>query len=162
LRSITLERDRLVKEKLKEQVFRVLLEQNVLEIPKAMIEREAKIIHDEVYPAHQHHDHHQHSEGEMTAFNDIANKRLAIGMLIAEYAKQNHISVDKDRVLQRIQEIASSYEHPQEVVEWLSTKDRLAGIEAQVMEDQVMDKLIEGIPVTETSMSYADLKGIRR
>lgn len=157
--SLELERTRLVKEKLKEQVFRQLLEQNPLDVPNTLVSREAKSIHDEMYP--HHHDHHNHSDDEMTAFNDVAKKRVALGLLIAEYAKQAELKVDKNRVLERIKEIASAYESPQEVMNWLSSEDRLAGIEAQVMEDQVMDKLMEGIPVTEKSMSYAELKGIR-
>lgn len=155
------ERNRLVTEKVKEQVFRQLLEQNPIEVPASLVAREAKNIHDEIYPQHQHHDHHQHSDGEMSAFNEIAKKRVALGLLIAEYAKQNQLKADKTRVFARIQEIASTYESPKEVMEWLSSEERLAGIEAQVMEDQVMDKLMEGVTVTEKAMSYSELKGIR-
>ncbi|WP_172622748.1 trigger factor [Aquicella siphonis] len=159
--SLEQERDRLVKEKLKEQIFRQLLEQNPLDVPSSMIAREAKNIHDEIYPQHQHHDHHQHSDDEMTAFNDIAKKRVALGLLIAEYAKQNKLTADSERVNIRIREIASAYESPQEVIDWLSSNERRPGIEAQVMEDQVMEKLMDGVTVTEKPISYAELKGIR-
>jgi len=156
------ERDRLLKEKLKEQVFRQLLEQNPIEVPASLVAEEAKNIHDEIYPAHQHHDHHQHSEHETATFNDIAKKRVALGLLIAELAKKGEMKPDKNRVLARIAEIASVYESPKEVIEWLSAdKQRLAGIESQVMEDQVLDKLMEAVTVTEKVMSYAELKGIR-
>jgi trigger factor len=159
--SLEMERNRLVNEKLKEQVFRLLIEQNPIEVPASLVEREAKNIHDEIYPQHQHHDHHQHSDGEMATFNEIAKKRVALGLLVAEFAKQAELKADKARILTRIQEIASAYENPREVMEWLSSQDRMAGIEAQVMEDQVMDKLMEGVTVTEKPMSYAELKGIR-
>lgn len=154
------ERDRLIKEKLKEQVFDKLLVQNPIEVPNSLVAREAKSIHDEIYPQHQAHNH-QHSDAEMTAFNDIARKRVTLGLLIAEYAKQESLKTDKDRVQKRIQEIALAYENPQEVVTYLSSGERRVGVEAQVMEDQVLDKLIEGVPVTEKKMSYAELKGIR-
>ena len=159
--SLEQERDRLVKEKVKEQVFRLLLEQNPLEVPSSLIQREAANIHDEIYPQHQHHDHHQHSSDETAAFNDIAKKRVTLGILIAEYAKQANLKADEGRVQLRIQEIAASYENPQEVIQWLSSDERRAGIESQVLEDQVMDKLVEGIPTTDKKMSYAELKGIR-
>jgi trigger factor len=159
--SLEQERNRLVREKLKEQVFRLLLEQNPLEVPQSLIAREAKNIHDEIYPSHRHHDHHDHSEAETTAFNDVAKKRVCLGLLIAEYAKQTQMKPDQNRVLTRIQEIASAYEKPEEVINWLSSEEQMKGIEAQVMEDQVMDKLTEGVPVTEKSMSYAELKGIQ-
>lgn len=154
------ERDRLVKEKLKEQIFRQLLEQNPTEVPNSLVAREAKNIHDEIYS--QQHDHqHQHSNEEMATFNEIAKKRVALSLLITEYAKQANLKADNERVKQRIQEIASAYEKPREVIAWLSSEERRAGVEAQVMEDQVMEKLMEGIPVTEKVMSYAELKGIR-
>lgn len=159
--SLEQERDRLVKEKLKEQLFSRLLEQNPLEVPASLVANEAKAIHDEVYPAHQPHDHHQHSDQEMSSFNEVAKKRVALGLLISEYAKTAQIKADKARVNARIQEIASIYESPEEVVQWLSSKERIGGIEAQVMEDQVLDKLMEGVPVTEKTMSYAELKGVR-
>jgi trigger factor len=158
--SLEQERNRLVKEKLKEQVFRALLEQNPLEVPKSLIEREAKNIHDEIYPNHKHHEHHQHSEQELAAFDGIAKNRVMLGLLIAAYAKQTNLVVNQNRVMERIQEIASAYEKPQEVVTWLSSSERLGGIEAQVLEDQVMDKLIESVTHIEKIMSYAALKGL--
>lgn len=157
--TLEMERDRQVREKLKEQVFRNILEQNPLDVPASMVAREAKNIHDEIYQ-HQHHDHSQHSDHENATFNDIAKKRVALGLLIAEYAKQQQLKADRNRVMARIQEIALAYESPKEVIEWLSSDERRAGIEAQVMEDQVMDKLMEGVTVTEKPMSYSELKGL--
>jgi trigger factor len=159
--SLEQERDRLVKEKLKEQIFKQLLDQNPLEVPKALMQREAKNIHDEVYPQHQHHDHSQHSDEETSTFNEVAKKRVALGLLIAEFAKKHSLKPDTARVDARIVEIAAAYENPKEVVEWLSSGERRGGIEAQVMEDQVLDKLMEGVAVNEKGMSYAELKGIR-
>lgn len=161
-KSLDLEKDRLVKEKLKDQVFRQLLEQNPLDVPKALVAREARNIHDEMYPQHQHAHDHSHSDEENAAFNEIAKKRVALGLLIAEYAKQHTLKVNHDLVRKRVQEIASAYENPAEVVEWLSSDERRAGVEAQVMEDQVLDKLLEGVSVTEKPMSYAELRGIRQ
>ena len=148
-----------MKEKLKEQIFGKLLEQNPIDVPKSLVAREAKNIHDELYP--QHHDHHQHSDEETAAFNEVAKKRVALGLLIAEYAKQAKLTADKAKIEKRILEIASAYENPQEVIEWLSSSERRSGIEAQVAEDMVLDKLMEGLPVTEKTMSYAELKGIQ-
>lgn len=157
--SLELERDRLVKEKVKEQVFKQLLEQNPIDVPASMVEREAKQIHDEVY-THQH-DHHNHSAGEMAAFNEMAKKRVALGLLVSEYAKKSEVKADDARVQAKINEIASAYEQPQEVIAWLSASERRQGIEAQVLEEQVLDKLTEGTSITIKKISYAELKGIR-
>jgi trigger factor len=158
--SLEHERDRLLKDKLKEQVFQKLLDQNPIQVPKSLIERESKTIHDEVYQ-HQQHDHHSHSEEEMSKFNEVAAKRVALSLLMNEYSKQTNLKVDEDRVKQRIQEIASVYETPAEVIAYLSSKEQRPGIESQVMEDQILDKMLEGVPTKEKTMSYAELKGIR-
>jgi trigger factor len=159
--SLEHERDRLVREKLKEQVFGKLIEQNPIDVPNALVKSEAKTIHDEMYPQHEHHDHHQHSEQELSSFNDVAKKRVTLGILVNEYAKKEKIVADDQRVAKRIEEIASAYEHPQDVIKWLSAPERIRGIEAQIIEDVVLDKLMEGLPVTTKKISYAELKGIR-
>lgn len=156
--SLEQERDRLVKEKLKEQVFNALLEQNPIEVPKALVDREAKKIHDEVHP--HDHDHHQHSAEEMGMFNEVAKKRVMLGLLIGEYTKQAKITVDNARIEARIAEIASAYENPQEVIEWLATEERRRNISSQVAEDMVLEKFMEGVTQNEKVMTYADLKGI--
>lgn len=155
------ERDRLVREKMKEQVFKALLEQNELEVPPSLVKNEAKNIHDEMYPQHKEaHDHH-HSDEEMSGFQDIAKKRVALGLLIAEYAKQAKLKADEGRVVKRIQEIALAYEKPHEVIAWLSSNEQRQGIEAQILEDQVMEKLLDEVTIADKEMSYADLKGIQ-
>jgi trigger factor len=159
--SLELERDRLVKENLKEQVFKTLIDSNQIDVPKSLVDREAAIIHDELHPRAAHdHDHH-HTDEENAMFTDIAKKRVSLGLLIAEYAKKADIKVDPVRVDKRIMEIASAYESPKEVVEYLSAKERRGGIEAQVLEDIVLDKLMEKTQIVEKVMSYAELKGIR-
>ncbi|OGT53215.1 MAG: trigger factor [Gammaproteobacteria bacterium RIFCSPHIGHO2_12_FULL_42_13] len=151
------ERDRLVRERVKEQLFNKLLEQNSLEVPGSLIQGEAKRIHDELHPHHQGHDH-GHSHEEMEIFNDLAKKRVTLSLLITAYAKKQAIMVDSARVLARIQEIAASYEHPEEVIRWFSTnKEQKSAVESQVLEDQVIEKLLQGANVTEKAVTYQEL-----
>lgn len=159
--SLEQDRDRLVQEKLKEQIFTKLLDQNPVEVPKSLIQREAKHIHDEMYPPQRSHHHDHHSTDELASFNELAQKRVALSLLLDSYIKQAELKADQERVKQRIQEIAALYEKPKEVVEWLSSGERLAGIESQVLEDQVLAKLMEGMKVAEKNMTYAELKNIR-
>ena len=84
-----------------------------------------------------------------------------MGRLISAIAKQSQISADVTRVTKRIADIASAYEHPQQVVEYLSKQEQRRSIEAQILEDQIMEKLMDGLPIVEKQLSYAELKGIR-
>jgi len=155
-KNLERELQRVISSKLKTQVFDKLLEQNALEIPKALIEREANRIHDEVHPHHGHN--HSHTEGEMATFNEAAKRNVALGLLVAEVVKQHKISTDKTRVQSYLAQQASAYENPAEVMEWYAKNKRAyAEIEMQVLEDQVIETLLKDVQVTEKTVSYNEL-----
>lgn len=158
--SLGKESERVVKDKLKEQIFNQLLEQNSFEVPPSLVAKEAVHIHDEIY-AHRDHDHHQHSEGELKQYEEAATKRVCIGLIMNHYIQQEKLKVDSQRVSARIQEIAAIYEKPEEIVKWLSQGKQLQDIESQVLEDQIIDKLLEGAPITEKKMNFSELKGMK-
>lgn len=155
-RNLERELERVVNTKLKNQVFDKLIEQNPLEIPKAMIEREASRIHDQVHPGHG--GKHSHSPAEMDAFNKAAERNVVLGLLVAEIIKQNKLSVDKERVKKQMEKTAAAYENPAEVIEWYAKDKRAtAEIEMQILEEQVVEKLLEQVSVTEKVISYSEL-----
>src|SRR5262249_41763631 len=73
-KNLERECDRVVKAKLKNQVFDKWVEQNPLEVPKALIEQEAKRIHDQMHPHHGHE--HKHTAAEMEFFNTAAKRNV--------------------------------------------------------------------------------------
>jgi trigger factor len=155
-KNLERELERVISAKLKGQVFDKLIEQNSLEIPKAMIEREASRIHDEVHPHHGHQ--HSHTEAEMTEFNDAAKRNVTLGLLIGEAVKKYNITADKKRVQDQLTKLVSAYENPAEVLEWYAKNKRAhAEIEMQVLEEQVIEALLKEVTVTEKMMSYNDL-----
>ena len=156
-RNLERELDRLIKAKQKSQIFDKLIEQNTVEVPAALIEQEAKRIHDELHPHHKGHDH-GHSDSEMTVFNDAAKRNVTLGLLVGELIKKHTIKPDKARVQAFITNISSAYEKPAEVTKWYETnKNAMAEVEMQILEEQVMEKLLEGVQITDKVMSYAEL-----
>ena len=148
---------RVIKAKLKNQVFTKLVEENALEIPVALIEREAKRIHDEMHPHHAGQEH-SHSSEEMAEFNEAAKHNVALGLLVGELIKQHKITVNQDKVQGQITDLCAMYENPAEVEKWYaSNKDARRQLEMQVLEDQVIEKLLENIQVTEKMLPYNEL-----
>jgi trigger factor len=91
-------------------------------------------------------------------FEDQAKKRVTLGLLIGEIIKQNEMQVDNDRVKQRIEEFAASYEKPEEVVNYYySDEKQLAAVQNVVMEDQVVDWVLEQVTITEEQTTFAEL-----
>lgn len=156
-KNLERELDRVIKAKLKKQVFDALIAQNPLDIPKALIEREAKRIHDELHPHHAGEDH-GHSAEEMATFNDAAKRNVILGVLVAQMLKQRKIIPNKERTDAYIEHLSSMYENPAEVAKWYASNKRaMAEIEMQVLEEQLVDKLLENVQVTEKMMSYNEL-----
>lgn len=156
-KNLEREVERVTKAKFKAKIFDLLLEQNTLEVPQAMIEQEAKRIHDEMHP-HHGGEAHGHSKEEMAEFNEAAKRNVIIGLLIAEFVKQNKLVPEKAMVDAHLAKLSTSYENPAEVIKWYtSDKRRLAEIEMLIMEDQVIDKLTEGSTIKEKTVPYDEL-----
>jgi len=80
--------------------------------------------------------------------------------VVSEIAKQNQIQVDPDRVRQMVETIASSYEKPEEVVQWYyGNQEMLAGVQSAVIEEQVVDWVVEhsGVDVEELKTTFSAL-----
>lgn len=156
-RNLERELTRVVNNKLKNQVFDKLIEQNTLEIPKAMVEREATRIHDELHPHHAGQNH-GHTPAEMAQFTEAATRNVILGLLVGELIKQHNLVLNKEKVQSHITDLSAMYENPAEVAKWyMSNKEAKAQIEMQILEDQVIDKLLENVQITEKTVPYNEL-----
>jgi trigger factor len=148
---------RLIKMKLKNQVFNKLIEQNTLEIPKSLVEREANRLHDELHPQHAGKPH-SHTPAEMAEFNEAAERNVILGLLVSELLKQYKITLNKEKMEAQINELSAMYENPAEVAKWYaSDKKARSQIEMQVLEEQLVEKLLENSQIIEKMLTYNEL-----
>jgi trigger factor len=156
-KNLEREVERITGNKLKSQIFDLLLAQNPLEVPGALIDQEAKRIHDEMHPHHAGKEHN-HSHQEMESFNEAAKRNVILGLLIGELIKQHDLKPDSSRVQDHINKMAAAYEKPEEVIQWYKgDKRRLAEIEMMILEEQVLEKLLESVTVTDKMLDYSEL-----
>ena len=88
-------------------------------------------------------------------FADESRRRVSLGLLLGEVIKRNQIEVDTDKVRERIESVASTYEDPDEVIAWYySQRERLSEIESAVLEDQVVEWILDKATVTEEASSF--------
>ena len=88
---------------------------------------------------------------------DEARNRLAMGLIMAEIVSANELKADPERVRETIEELASTYESPEEVVRWYyGNEEQLSGIESAVLEDQVFDFISGKVKLTEKTVSYQE------
>lgn len=87
-----------------------------------------------------------------------ATRRGVLGLLIVEIAKAMSITVDASRVRAQIEELAATYEHPEHVVQYYYQDERLlGGIQAAVMEDQVVEHVLGLAEISDEAVGYEDV-----
>ena len=91
-------------------------------------------------------------------FKEQAEKSVKLGVLVSKVLADAKLEVDQARVDAYIDDMASSYEDPTEVVEYFKNdKQQRAQIEAVVLEDQVVDHILAAAKVNDVAVSYEDL-----
>ena len=91
-------------------------------------------------------------------FRPQAEKRVRLGLVVAELVRSNNLQAKPEQLKAHIEELAASYEKPQDVVRWyLSDNKRMQEIEAVVVENNVTDFVLSKAKVTEKSVSFDEL-----
>ena len=91
-------------------------------------------------------------------FTDQARRRVVLGLILGEVVQQHKITADPVRVREAVEELASTYESPDDVVNWYyGDKEQLGTVESTVIEDQVYDHIIDTANVRETRLSYQEV-----
>jgi trigger factor len=141
---------------LKQRVLEALLEGQEFELPSGLVDEEVRRAMERQRAEFRHSGMEpDRLQLEASMFEEAARRRVTLGLLIAETVKVHDIRVDPDRVRQRIETIASTYEDEAEVVNYYySDPQRLSYIESTVLEDQVIDWILERANVSEESMSF--------
>ncbi|MDZ7810610.1 MAG: hypothetical protein U5L11_11485 [Arhodomonas sp.] len=93
-------------------------------------------------------------------FEEEARRRVALGLLINEIVRANEIELDRSRLSQALQEIASGYGQPDQVIQaYMQNQQLMESLQVQVMEDQVVDWIAERAQVTDKPVSLDVLLG---
>ncbi|WP_096085841.1 trigger factor [Agaribacterium haliotis] len=153
------EKKRALRAKLKEQVMDALIEANKVELPKALVQGEINALRGQTMQQYgaiaDKIDVQSLLPDEM--FKEQAERRTALGLIISEFVKAEKLEADKDKVREIIEETASTYESPEEVVNYYySNEQLLASVEAAALEDQVVDALLEKAQVKDEKVSYEE------
>ena len=147
-----------LKGKLKDQVFNELVQLNAIEVPTALVDGEIDNLRKQAvkqYGGEEANLDFNMLPKEM--FTDQAKRRVSVGLLVQEVIKVAEINADDERVKSTIEEMAQTYQDPQEVVDYYnSNEEMLNQVKSLVIEDQVIDHLLSSATVSETDVSYEE------
>ena len=156
-----------VEASVKQQVMDALLEAHQsLEVPKALVGQEITAMRQQMFQQFG-------GAGNMdldleallpdTMFSENAERRVKLGLVLAEYISSYELRAGNEQVSKAIEEIASTYESPQEVIDYYqSNPQQRSSVESKVLEDQVVEKLLAGANITENKSSYQDVIGAEK
>ena len=93
-------------------------------------------------------------------FRPQAEQRVRMGLVVAEVVKANDLHAKPEQIRAHIEELAASYERPEDVSKWYyGDNQRLAEVEAVVIESNVAEFVLSKAKVTEKAISFEELMG---
>ncbi|MGM9485740.1 trigger factor [Ideonella sp. YS5] len=91
-------------------------------------------------------------------FTPQAERRVRLGLVVSELVRQNSLQAKPEQLQAHIEEMAQSYEKPAEVVRWyLSDRQRMAEVEAVVVENNVTEFVLSNAKVTDKLLPFDEL-----
>ena len=150
-----------VRNRLRTQVFEALQRDNQIELPKSMVEEQVQQLQYDLLQRMGRSDTSQMPPRE--PFVEPAQRRVKLGLLIGEIIRRENITIDRGRVLARLDEAASGYPNPEEVPRtWLQNPDAMRQIETSVMEDLAVEWVLGKARVQDKPVSFQELTGFNK
>ena len=144
-----------IKSKVKNQVMEGLLAANPVELPKALVANEVQRLR--VQAVQQFGGNIKPEQLPAELFEEQAKRRVSLGLIIAEVVKQAELKPDDARVRELIEEMASAYQEPEQVVAWYHKNEQQLGeVRSVVLEEQVVDTVLQKAKVTDKPVSYEE------
>ncbi|MCA3189366.1 MULTISPECIES: trigger factor [unclassified Cupriavidus] len=145
---------------LKDEVMEALLKVSELDVPKALIEQDQERLVEMARRDLEQRGMPNAKDMPIPAemFAQQAERRVKLGLILAEIVKANGLEAKPDQVKAEIEDFAKSYEDPKEVMRWYyGDQQRLAEMEAYVLENNVVNFVCDKAKVTDKSVSFEEL-----
>lgn len=148
----------ILENKSKSSILDSLREAHAFEVPSAMIESEVnnmrqnaarrvgmdpKDMNEDLFPKE--------------TFIEEAKKRVSVGVILNKIIEEKGIKADGERVRKMVEDRASMYKEPQQVVNWFySNEEQLRSIESISLEEQVIEILLSEANAVEEELTYEE------
>ncbi|PXX48406.1 MULTISPECIES: trigger factor [Aquitalea] len=145
----------------KEAVMQTLLDATEITLPKALVQLEiGRLIEQAQRDMQQRGMNVKDMPFPPELFAQQAERRVALGLILAEVVDANKLEAKPEQVKAMIEEFADSYEHPEEVLTWYyASADRLEGPTSMVLEDNVVEFVLSKAKVEVEELSFDALMG---
>ncbi|EOS94293.1 trigger factor [Erwinia tracheiphila] len=146
-----------VRNRVKTQAIDGLVNANNIDVPAALIDSEIEVLKRQAAQRFGGNEK-QALELPRELFAEQAKRRVVVGLLLGEVIRTHELKADESRVNALIEEMASAYEDPSEVVEFYSKNNELMNNMRNVaLEEQAVEAVLEKAKVTEKATNFQEL-----
>ena len=147
------------KAKTKDSVMEALLKASDLDVPKALVEQDVERLTEMTRKDMvQRGMDVKEMPFPPELFAAQAERRVRLGLILAEVVKTHKLQATPEQVKSQVEEFAQSYEDPQQVLKYyFSDRQRLAEVEALVLEENVVNYVLSKSKVSEKSVAFDEL-----
>lgn len=146
-----------IRNRVKTQAIDGLVKANEIDVPTALIDSEIDVLRRQAAQRFGGNEK-QALELPRELFEEQAKRRVVVGLLLGEVIRTHELKADEARVNALIEEMASAYEDPQEVIEFYSKNNELMNNMRNVaLEEQAVEAVLEKAKVTEKATSFQEL-----
>ncbi len=144
--------------RLKQNVMTLLLDKHEFDIPAVMIDAEAQRIKEHSRQEMARNGQQSSVDLPLDVFKEDAERRVKLGLILAELVKSEGLRVDEARLRELATEQASAYENPDEVVNfYLTDRGARESLENLALEDSVVDWVCDKADVQQNTTSFEDV-----
>jgi trigger factor len=153
-----------VQSRVKEQVMEGLVSSATFEVPRTLLEMEvARMREGALADLKQRGMAVEELQLPAELFAERARHRVTLGLLVSDIVRRNDLAARADQVRKVIEEHAESFEQPAEMVRWFyGQPERMAEVEALVMEDNVVEWSLARMQVEDATTAFDELMGTRK
>ena len=146
-----------IRNRIKSQAIDGLVAANEIDVPAALVDSEIDVLRRQAAQRFGGNEQ-QALELPRELFEEQAKRRVVVGLLLGEVIRTHELKADEARVNTMIEEMASAYEDPQEVIEFYSKNNELMNNMRNVaLEEQAVEAVLAKAKVTDKATNFQEL-----
>lgn len=144
----------------KASVMEALIKHSELDVPNVLVDDEINRLIDAAMADMKQRGVKEVNRSQVPPkiFHPQADRRVRLGLVVGELVRLHNLQAKPEQLQSHIEELAQSYENPPEVVRWyLGDRQRMADVEAMVVENNVADFVMARAKVADKALPFDEL-----
>lgn len=160
--SLRKQADGAIDNDVKNQIMEAVHRANPIDVPNATVANEIQSMRSEAMSRMGQQMQLDEAQAKQLftdeALREQAERRVALGLLISEVITERGLELDPQRLDAKLDELVGDGEQADQIKQYYRSNAQLMqGLEAMIMEEQVVDSLLDGAKVTAVKKTFDEL-----